>query len=127
MALSAAAARRRRLAWRGSLAMPWSRASAPGSRGGSAIDPIIVRVAFVVAVVATRGGAVAAYVLPGSSWTRATASRRPATSTGSRRSSRRIRVANWRVAAGVGFLTLAFLLVLREIGPVVVGRARSGR
>jgi signal transduction histidine kinase len=28
----------------------------------------------------------------------------------------RIRVGNWRIATGVGFLTLAFLLVLREIG-----------
>ncbi len=80
------------------------------------IDPVIVRIAFVVLAVATRGGAVAGYVLL---WVfMDEGDREPVPGDVNRVEAvvARVRVANWRIAAGVGFLTLAFLLVLREIG-----------
>ena len=80
------------------------------------VDPIIVRLGFVLAAVVTRGGAVAAYVLL---WIfMDEGDREPAPSDVNRVEAvvARIRVANWRIAAGVGFLTLSFLLVLRELG-----------
>ncbi len=69
-----------------------------------------------LAAVVTRGGAVAAYVLL---WIfMDEGDREPAPSDVNRVEAvvARIRVANWRIAAGVGFLTLSFLLVLRELG-----------
>src|SRR3569832_519113 len=71
------------------------------------IDPIIIRIAFVVAAVATRGGAVAGYVL---FWVfMDEGDREPAPGDVNRVEAMvsRIRVGNWRVAAGVGFLTLS--------------------
>jgi phage shock protein PspC (stress-responsive transcriptional regulator)/signal transduction histidine kinase len=109
-----AAPRRRRLARDRSNAVVAGVCSGIGRRLG--IDPIIVRIAFVVAAVATRGGAVAGYVL---FWVfMDEGDREPAPGDVNRVEAvvSRIRVGNWRVAAGVGFLTLSFLLVLREIG-----------
>jgi signal transduction histidine kinase/phage shock protein PspC (stress-responsive transcriptional regulator) len=71
-------------------------------------DPLLVRIGFVVVAFITAGAAIAAYVL---AWI-AIPAEGAAEPTG-----RRSRLtANTRVAAGVGFLTLAFLLVLRELG-----------
>jgi signal transduction histidine kinase/phage shock protein PspC (stress-responsive transcriptional regulator) len=72
------------------------------------VDPLLVRIGFVLIAILTAGAAVAAYVLawiaiPKEGETEPTG-RRPRLA------------ANTRVAAGVGFLTLAVLLVLREIG-----------
>jgi phage shock protein PspC (stress-responsive transcriptional regulator)/signal transduction histidine kinase len=105
---------RRRLARDRSNAVVAGVCSGIGRRLG--IDPIIVRVAVVIAAVATRGGAVAGYVLL---WFfMDEGDREPAPGDVNRVEAlvSRIRVGNWRVAAGVGFLTLSFLLVLREIG-----------
>lgn len=72
------------------------------------IDPIIPRVAFAVITIVTWGAAIVAYLI---AWlaippvgAREAVARRPALT------------ANTRVAAGVGFLTLALLLVMREVG-----------
>jgi signal transduction histidine kinase/phage shock protein PspC (stress-responsive transcriptional regulator) len=81
-----------------------------------AVDPIIVRVVFVVAAVATRGGAVAAYVLFWIFMDEGEREPSPGDVNPIEGVVARIRVANWRIAAGVGFLTLAFLLVMRELG-----------
>ncbi len=72
------------------------------------VDPLLVRIGFVIVALLTAGAAIAAYVLawiaiPKEGSDEATG-RRPRLT------------ANTRVAAGVGFLTLALLLVLREIG-----------
>lgn len=79
------------------------------------IDPLLVRIGVVALTIATAGAAIAGYVL---AWIFM-----PAGSDGpGRRANRieatlaRIPVGNWRVAAGVGCLTLALLLVLREVG-----------
>lgn len=80
------------------------------------IDPVIVRIGFVIVLIASRGGAIAAYVL---AWVfMDEGDREPAPGDVNRIEAAigRIPVANWRIAAGVGFLTLAFLLVLREAG-----------
>lgn len=80
------------------------------------VDPIVVRLGFVLAAVITRGAAVAAYVLL---WIfMDEGDRDPAPGDVNRLEAvvARIRIANWRIAAGVGFLTLSFLLLLREIG-----------
>ena len=114
MATDARPRRRRHLARDRSNAVVAGVCSGIGRRLG--IDPIIVRVAFVALAVATRGGAVAGYVLL---WVfMDEGDREPAPGDVNRVEAvvSRIRVGNWRIAAGVGFLTLAFLLVLREIG-----------
>ena len=72
------------------------------------VDPLLVRIGFVIVALLTAGAAIAAYVLawiaiPKEGADEATG-RRPRLT------------ANTRVAAGVGFLTLALLLCLREIG-----------
>jgi signal transduction histidine kinase/phage shock protein PspC (stress-responsive transcriptional regulator) len=72
------------------------------------VDPLLVRIGFVLIAILTAGAAVAAYAI---AWiaipkdgAEEPAGRRPRLT------------ANTRVAAGVGFLTLALLLVMREIG-----------
>jgi phage shock protein PspC (stress-responsive transcriptional regulator)/signal transduction histidine kinase len=80
------------------------------------IDPIIVRIGFVVVAVATRGGAVAAYVLLWVFMDEGDLEPAPGDVNRVEAVVARIKVGNWRIAAGAGFLTLAFLLVLREIG-----------
>jgi signal transduction histidine kinase/phage shock protein PspC (stress-responsive transcriptional regulator) len=80
------------------------------------IDPIIVRIAFVIAAIATRGGAVAAYVLLWIFMDEGNREPRAGDVNPVEAAVSRIKVANWRIAAGVGFLTLAFLLILREVG-----------
>ena len=79
------------------------------------IDPILIRVAFVVITIATAGFAVIGYalawlVIPAESAARSAAPRAPRTATGW------ARPANWKVAAGTGMLSLSLLLVLRELG-----------
>ena len=72
------------------------------------VDPLLVRICFGVVAVITFGAALVAYVL---AWI-AIPKEGAAEATG-----RRPRITpNTRVAAGVGFLTLAALLVMREIG-----------
>jgi signal transduction histidine kinase/phage shock protein PspC (stress-responsive transcriptional regulator) len=73
------------------------------------IDPILTRVCFVVLVVATGGIALIAYAV---GWLAmpsgdATRSRLPGLG---------VRPGGWRLAAGAAFLTLAGLLVFRELG-----------
>jgi phage shock protein PspC (stress-responsive transcriptional regulator) len=72
------------------------------------IDPVILRVAFVVAAVAGGAG----LALYGLAWLLVPADRAGARPAATRRSRR----ASWQVAAGVGLLVLALLLVLRELG-----------
>ncbi|MQA72994.1 MAG: PspC domain-containing protein [Solirubrobacterales bacterium] len=82
------------------------------------IDPVLLRIAFVAVTIATAGlgllGYLAAWVLipagPASGVPGAEPGRR------SWLARRRDRRGNWRVAAGVGFLTLSGLLILRELG-----------
>jgi signal transduction histidine kinase/phage shock protein PspC (stress-responsive transcriptional regulator) len=80
------------------------------------VDPIIVRIGFVIATIATRGGAVAAYVLLWVFMDEGDRDPKPGDVNRFEAAIGRIPMANWRIAAGVGFLTLSFLLVLREIG-----------
>jgi signal transduction histidine kinase len=72
------------------------------------VDPLLVRIGFGVVAVITFGAALLAYLL---AWF---AIPREGADEGAARGPRL--TANTRVAAGVGFLTLAGLLVLREIG-----------
>ena len=76
------------------------------------VDPLVLRIAFVVAAVATGGLALLAYVV---AWAAL-----PAGDGGSAplaRISRLPRVrGDWRVASGVGLLTLSALLAFRELG-----------
>ncbi len=75
------------------------------------IDPVILRVAFAVAVVATGGLLLLAY---GVAWATLPAEDggRPLLHVGPRG----MRIGGWRVAAGAALLTLAALLVFRELG-----------
>ncbi|HEX2129821.1 MAG TPA: PspC domain-containing protein, partial [Solirubrobacterales bacterium] len=79
------------------------------------IDPIIVRVGFAIVCIATAGFAAVAYVI---AWPfiPEKAAGEPSAPAARRSGERRIVPANWRVAGGVGLLTLSFLLVLRELG-----------
>lgn len=80
-----------------------------GSR--TRIDPTILRIVFVVATVATGGLLLLAYVV---AWAAL-----PATGQASPPLARfaRLRVrSDWRVAAGVGLLTLSVLLAFRQLG-----------
>jgi signal transduction histidine kinase len=72
------------------------------------VDPVLPRIAFAVIAVATFGVAIVAYVI---AWIAI-----PAAGAGEALARRPSLAPNTRVAAGVGFLTLALLLVLREIG-----------
>ena len=76
------------------------------------IDPVLVRVGFGVLVVATAGFALIGYAI---AWAAIPAARGDAAAEHARASGWS-RPANWRVAAGVGMLTLSLLLVLRELG-----------
>jgi signal transduction histidine kinase len=80
-----------------------------GARTG--IDPVVLRVLFVIAAIASGGLALLAYVV---AWAAI-----PQAGGGARRG-RRARLArgraDWRVAGGVGLLTLSALLVFRELG-----------
>ena len=81
-----------------------------GARVG--IDPVILRVAFVIAAVASGGLALLAYLV---AWAAL-----PAADGGAAPLSRVARVprvpGDWRVAVGVGLLTLSALLAFRELG-----------
>jgi signal transduction histidine kinase len=76
------------------------------------IDPVVLRIAFVVAVVATGGLALLAYLV---AWAAL-----PADDGEAAPVARLIRVprarGDWRVAVGVGLLTLSMLLAFRELG-----------
>jgi signal transduction histidine kinase len=73
------------------------------------LDPVLLRVGFVILVVATAGLALLGYAL---AWALIPA----APSAPAIRRPRRPRTGRTRVAAGVGLLTLAALLVFRELG-----------
>ncbi len=81
-----------------------------GARTG--VDPVVLRVAFVIAAIATGGIALLAYVV---AWAAL-----PAQGSGSAPLLRLDRLAgvrgDWRVAGGVGLLTLSALLAFRELG-----------
>ena len=72
------------------------------------IDPLLVRIGFVLIAILTAGAAIAVYVL---AWIAI-----PKEGSDEAVGRRPRLTANTRVAAGVGFLTLAVLLVFREIG-----------
>jgi signal transduction histidine kinase len=79
------------------------------------VDPVLVRIGFVILAVATAGAALVVYVV---AWPFIPADNEPVESAGKadrwlRQVSRPRRL---RLAAGVGLLTLATLLVLRELG-----------
>jgi phage shock protein PspC (stress-responsive transcriptional regulator)/two-component sensor histidine kinase len=76
------------------------------------IDPLLVRIGAVAITVATGGAAIAGYALAWFLMPAADGAPRPAVDA----LLARVPVGNWRVAAGVGFLTLSLLLVLREVG-----------
>ncbi|MGH2952895.1 MAG: ATP-binding protein [Solirubrobacterales bacterium] len=78
------------------------------------IDPVIVRVGFVIVVLASAGVALIAYAVTWAVIPRASSGASDASP--AKRSEPRRRSGNWRVAAGVGLLTLSLLLVLRELG-----------
>ena len=80
------------------------------------VDPVIVRVVFGLLVVVTGGAALAAYVILWLFMDEGAAEPAPDDVNPVEAAIRRIQVSNWRVAAGVGFLTLALLLLLREVG-----------
>ena len=80
------------------------------------VDPVIVRVVFGLLVVVTGGAALAAYVILWIFMDEGAAEPAPGDVNPVEAAIRRIQVRNWRVAAGVGFLTLALLLLLREVG-----------
>jgi phage shock protein PspC (stress-responsive transcriptional regulator) len=77
------------------------------------IDPLVVRVTFVVLSVATAGLAAIAYLVL---WVALPEGAPPAAAEPARRSALGVRRGGWRVAAGAGLLTLSLLLVLRELG-----------
>jgi signal transduction histidine kinase/phage shock protein PspC (stress-responsive transcriptional regulator) len=76
------------------------------------IDPILLRIGFVIATIATAGAAALGYAL---AWLLIPA--KGATGA-SERTARppRVRRGGWRVAAGAGLLALSALLVFRELG-----------
>jgi phage shock protein PspC (stress-responsive transcriptional regulator)/signal transduction histidine kinase len=78
------------------------------------VDPVIVRVVFIVVTVATGGLAILGYAL---AWVLmpSTEARRGGGETAAFFRGEKIS-RNWRVALGVGLLTLAALLVFRELG-----------
>jgi signal transduction histidine kinase len=78
------------------------------------IDPILIRVAFVVIAIATAGFGVLAYVIAWPLIPAADAAE--AAPSPPQAPSRWAHPANWKVAAGVGLLCLSCLLVLRELG-----------
>lgn len=76
------------------------------------VDPLLVRIGVVAITVATGGAAIAGYALAWFLMPATDGAPRPAVDA----LLARVPVGNWRVAAGVGFLTLSLLLVLREVG-----------
>jgi phage shock protein PspC (stress-responsive transcriptional regulator)/two-component sensor histidine kinase len=80
------------------------------------IDVLLVRIAFVIAVVVTGGAALVAYVLGWIFIDEGEAPAEPGHVNRVEAAIRRVPVGNWKVAAGVGFLCLALLLLLRESG-----------
>ena len=84
-----------------------------GARLG--IDPVLLRVGLVLLTVATAGFALIAYVI---AWIAIPAGDAQAPVLSALRAipAPRVRRGGWRIAAGVGLLTLAALLVFRELG-----------
>jgi phage shock protein PspC (stress-responsive transcriptional regulator)/two-component sensor histidine kinase len=82
------------------------------------IDPLVVRIAFVVVTVATGGFALVGYLAAWALIPAGPGGEPPAAGRAELSHLRRRLGAsgNWRVAAGVGFLTLSGLLILRELG-----------
>jgi phage shock protein PspC (stress-responsive transcriptional regulator) len=80
------------------------------------IDPILVRAGFALAAIVTAGLAVAVYLV---AWIALPAGGPPPSGPGRSSQAGRasgLAAADWRIAAGVGLITLAGLLVLRELG-----------
>src|SRR3954471_21017259 len=76
------------------------------------IDPVVLRVAFVIAAIATGGLMLLAYLVAGAALPAAGGRPAPLARLG-----RLPRVrGDWRVATGVGLLTLSALLAFRELG-----------
>ena len=84
-----------------------------GARLG--IDPVLLRVGLVLLTVATAGFALIAYLI---AWIAIPAgdAKAPVLSALRAIPAPRVRRGGWRIAAGVGLLTLAALLVFRELG-----------
>ena len=80
------------------------------------VDPVLVRIGFVLAVIVTAGAALGAYVLAWIFIEPGDAAADPARVNPVEALFARVPVGNWRVAAGVCFLTLSGLLVVRELG-----------
>ena len=80
------------------------------------IDPVLVRVGFAIVCIATAGFAAIAYVIAWPFIPEKQQGPRKEAPAPSERSERSLVPANWRVAGGVGLLTLSLLLVLRELG-----------
>jgi signal transduction histidine kinase/phage shock protein PspC (stress-responsive transcriptional regulator) len=74
------------------------------------IDPVVVRIGFVVIAIATSGFGALAYLI---AWAGIPAS--PAGAAGRRERSRGRR-GSWRIAIGVGLVTVSVLLVFRQLG-----------
>ncbi|HEY8001701.1 MAG: PspC domain-containing protein [Vicinamibacteria bacterium] len=102
------------------LARDRSRALVAGVCAGIArrldLDPLLVRIVFVIAVIASGGAALAVYVIAWIFMDEGDSEPAAGDVNPFEAAIRRVPVRNWRVAAGVGFLTLALLLVLREAG-----------
>src|SRR5919199_2310488 len=81
-----------------------------GARLG--IDPLLLRIIFVVAAVASGGLALLAYLVAWAALPAAVGQPAPL----ARRLGRISRRRDWRVASGVGLLTLSALLAFRELG-----------
>jgi signal transduction histidine kinase/phage shock protein PspC (stress-responsive transcriptional regulator) len=79
------------------------------------MDPVIVRVVFVVVTVATGGLAILGYALAWALMPTGDVPRAPVAAGSARRSVPKL-PGNWRVALGVGLLTLGALLAFRELG-----------
>jgi phage shock protein PspC (stress-responsive transcriptional regulator)/two-component sensor histidine kinase len=80
------------------------------------LDPLLIRIVFVIAVIASGGAALAAYVIAWIFMDEGASEPAAGDVNPFEAAIRRVPVRNWRVAAGVGFLTLSLLLVLRETG-----------
>jgi phage shock protein PspC (stress-responsive transcriptional regulator) len=78
------------------------------------LDPVLLRIVFVVLTIASAGVTLILYAI---AWAVIPAAKADgAAPAPTERAARRSRTGNWRVAGGVGLLTLSLLLVMRELG-----------
>lgn len=83
-----------------------------GLGGRLGVDPVILRVAFVIAAIATGGLALLAYLVAWAALPTAGGAAAPVARVGGLPALR----GDWRVAAGAGLLVLSALLAFRELG-----------